>query len=145
MKPFSGIHPKGSLQRVFNYRLSRARRIVENVFGIASAVFRVLRKPMLLEPRKAELVIMAVAHLHNFLRESSTSRPLYTPHGTFDREINGKLVEGTYISISNEPMSSLLPFTNIPRRPTENATQIREELSSYFQNENRLLWQDNYS
>lgn len=65
IKPFSGIHPKGSFQRIFNYRLSRARRVVENVFGIASASFRVLRQPMLLEPNKAELVIMAVAHLHN--------------------------------------------------------------------------------
>lgn len=114
IKPFSGIHPKGSLQRVFNYRLSRARRTVENVFGIASAVFRVLRKPMLLEPRKAELVIMAVAHLHNFLGESSTSCALYTPHGTFDTEIDGKLVEGKYKTITIEPMSSLFPIRNIP-------------------------------
>ncbi|KAJ8888528.1 hypothetical protein PR048_008019 [Dryococelus australis] len=34
----------------YNYRLSRARRIVENVIGIVSAVFRVLRKPLLLNP-----------------------------------------------------------------------------------------------
>lgn len=46
MKPFSGTHRKGSAERIFNYRLSRARRVVENVFGICSAVFRVLRKPM---------------------------------------------------------------------------------------------------
>lgn len=36
LKPFSGTYPKGSMQRIFNYRLSRARRIVENVFGISS-------------------------------------------------------------------------------------------------------------
>lgn len=46
MKPYPGTE-KGSKKRVFNYRLSRARRIVENVFGIMSAVFRVFRKPML--------------------------------------------------------------------------------------------------
>lgn len=42
MKPY----PKRNLtrlQRVYNYRLSRARRIIENTFGIASARFRVLR------------------------------------------------------------------------------------------------------
>lgn len=43
LKPYAGIHNKGSKERVFNYPLSRARRIVENVFGIMSAVFRILR------------------------------------------------------------------------------------------------------
>lgn len=60
MKLYSGVHPKGSVKRNFNYRLCRARRVVENVFGISSSVFRVLRKPMLLEPEKAEVVVMAV-------------------------------------------------------------------------------------
>lgn len=41
MKPYPGEYPKGSPRRIFNYRLSRARRIVENVFGITASVFRV--------------------------------------------------------------------------------------------------------
>lgn len=61
MKVYSGLYPKGSFKRNFNYRLCRARRVVENVFGILSAVFRVLRKPMLLKPEKAEIIVMAIA------------------------------------------------------------------------------------
>nr|CAH7746402.1 unnamed protein product [Callosobruchus chinensis] len=38
MKPFFG---SGSFQRIFNFRLCRAQREVENVFGIRSVVFRV--------------------------------------------------------------------------------------------------------
>jgi hypothetical protein len=70
MKVYRGQHPKGSKEQVFNYRIRRSRRGVENVFGLASSVFRVLLKPMLLEPDKAQLVVMTVACLHHFLRRS---------------------------------------------------------------------------
>ncbi|XP_050293379.1 uncharacterized protein LOC126733935 [Anthonomus grandis grandis] len=53
MKPFAGIYEKGTKEIIFNYRLSRARPIVENVFGIMEAIFRVFGKPMQLEPEKA--------------------------------------------------------------------------------------------
>ncbi|KAJ8875497.1 hypothetical protein PR048_023392 [Dryococelus australis] len=83
----------GPVERTFNFRLSRARRIVENVFGIASAIFRVLRKPMLLQP---ETIVNTVAYLHNFLRRNNTFRNLYTPPGNFDHEDDdGEFVQGT--------------------------------------------------
>ena len=65
MKPYPGNHDTGTSKRIFNYRLSRCRRVVENAFGILSSVFRVLRKPMLLEPHIAELIVMSVVLLHN--------------------------------------------------------------------------------
>lgn len=145
MKPFSGMFPKGSSQRIFNYRICRARRTVENAFGIASAIFRVLRKPMLLEPEKAQLIVMTVVHLHNFLRNSSTSHPLYTPKGTFDTDIEGTLTPGAYRSITNDPMLSLLPLRNIPRRSCTHAKAIRDVLAFFFQNEGKILWQDKYA
>lgn len=77
MKHPGQTHAKGSMERIFNYRLSRARRIVENGFGIMASVFRVLRKPMLIEPDKAQIVVLVIAHLHNFLRQFF-SYTLYT-------------------------------------------------------------------
>ena len=46
MKPY----PSQSLllnQQVFNYRLLRARRVVENVFCIAATRFRIFRRPII--------------------------------------------------------------------------------------------------
>lgn len=145
MKPFSGTHQKGSRERIFNYRLSRARRIIENVFGISSAVFRVLRKPMLLEPEKVQLVVLAIVYLHNYLRRNKESRALYNPPGTFDNYINGEYVPGNWRDSTNGEILSLLPTRNIPRRATKEAKDIREEFALYFANNGRVIWQDNYA
>lgn len=140
MKPYSGTHDVGSKERVFNYRLSRARRTVENVFGISSAVFRVLRKPLLLEPEKAQIVFMAIVHLHNFLRQSKTSKNIYNPPGTFDREDEGQIIHGNWRQADNS--TSLLPMRNIPRRPPLNAQEVREKFADYFLTSGSLSWQN---
>lgn len=112
MKPYSGVHKQGSNERIFNYRLSRARRDVENVFGITSSIFRIL----LLEPEKAQLLVLTIAYLHNFLRSSKYSRNTYTPAEMFDREASGTLVLGTWRTNVDDNRASLLPLSNIPRR-----------------------------
>ncbi|XP_047517486.1 protein ANTAGONIST OF LIKE HETEROCHROMATIN PROTEIN 1-like [Pieris napi] len=97
MKPYPGIHERGNKKRIFNYRLSRARRIIENVFGILCVVFRVFTKPIPLKPANCELVVIAYVYLHNFLRRNSVSRSIYTPPETFDFEDSeGNLLEGSW-------------------------------------------------
>jgi len=64
-------------QRVFNYRLSRARRVVENAFGILVSRFRIFGKAIPLAPHKVEKVVMAACCLHNFLMRDSTSQTTY--------------------------------------------------------------------
>jgi len=144
MKVYSGMHPKGSPKRNFNYRLCRARRVVENVFGISSSVFRVLRKPILLEPEKAEIIIMVVAHLHNFLRKSMHSVNMYTPPGTFDTENNGELTQGSW-RMENQNANTLVSLRNVPRRSTLIAQEIRDEIADYCMNEGRVPWQEQYA
>ncbi|CAH1998140.1 unnamed protein product [Acanthoscelides obtectus] len=46
LKPYSTDLNVGSSKRVYNYRLSRPRRIVENAFGLLASVFRIFRKPI---------------------------------------------------------------------------------------------------
>ncbi|CAG4974181.1 unnamed protein product [Colias eurytheme] len=61
-------------KRVYNYCLSRARRMVESVFSIMASRFRILRKPIELCPEKVQSVVSTIAALHNFLTSSSNSQ-----------------------------------------------------------------------
>ena len=71
-------------KRIYNYRLSRARRVVENAFGIMANRFRLFLSPMLLSPDNVEKVTLASCVFHDFLREKSPLQ--YTPPGSFDSE-----------------------------------------------------------
>ena len=55
MKPYSQ-HGLTTEKCVFNYRLSRARRIVENAFGILSNRFRIFMTPINLSPEKVATI-----------------------------------------------------------------------------------------
>ena len=85
MKPYSQAGLT-TAKRIFNYRLSRSRRIVENAFGIMSNRFRVFSGPIRLVPDKVEVITMSCCALHNFLRSSADSRTIYTPHESLDTE-----------------------------------------------------------
>ena len=72
MKPY----PNQNLpidQRIFNYRLSRARRVIENTFGIATTRFRVFRRPIIAKTQKVIIITKAVVALHNYLMKKCTS------------------------------------------------------------------------
>lgn len=57
MRPYPGKELSVS-QRVFNYRLSRARRCIENAFGIMSARWRIFRRPIAAEPKHVENIVL---------------------------------------------------------------------------------------
>ncbi|KAJ8876372.1 hypothetical protein PR048_020817 [Dryococelus australis] len=135
MKPYHGDHASGSFKRIFNYRLSRARRVVENTFGILSVVFRVFRKPMLSEPPKTELIVMTIILLHNYLRNRSPT--LYMSHGSLDREENCVLIEESWRGGVNT--ASMITLKNIPRTPAV-YHKIRDEVADYC-----ISWQNTYA
>lgn len=139
-KPYAGIAPKGSSERIYNYRLSRERRVVENVFGIISSVVRILRRPM--QPEKATLIVMTISYLHNCLRRSKTSREIYTPPNAFDSEIDGNLVEGSWRQDGGVG-TALTSLKTKPRKSKETARENRTEFTKYFEH-NALHWQNNY-
>jgi len=79
LKPYA-LRNLTEQQRIFNYRLSRARRTAENAFGQLSQRFRVFGRPIPLMPEKVETVVMAACCLHNFLLRDAASQAVYMPN-----------------------------------------------------------------
>ena len=67
---------------VFNYRLSRARRVIENTFGILVARWRIFRGFIRASPKNVERYVLAGLCLHNYLRQT-------------DKLVTGRLVSLT--------------------------------------------------
>lgn len=84
---------------------------------------------------------MAVVYLHNFLRQSKSSRNIYTPPGSFDREEEGHMIRGDWREPGNTT-TSLLPLRNVARRPPLHAQEIREHFADYFLTNGSVQWQN---
>ncbi|KAM4030026.1 uncharacterized protein ACNLHF_022055 [Anomaloglossus baeobatrachus] len=120
MKPYSSRNLNTS-RRIFNYRLSRARRYVECTFGLMTAKWRVLLTAMQLKPENVDSVVKACVTLHNFV---ARQEPLLVDQN----DCESHLTSIEYRSI----------------RSTTAIMQIREQFRQYFVSEQgRIPWQDN--
>lgn len=135
MKPFAHRQMTKS-QAVYNYRLSRARRIVENAFGIMSSRFRVLLSSINACPAKASTIVMACCYLHNYLRKRNVQAYLDTGFGVDDVS-STQVNEGNFRS-DKQPIP-LAPTCS--RNATSSAKTVRDAFCNYFNNEGSVSWQ----
>ncbi|XP_029347694.1 protein ALP1-like [Acyrthosiphon pisum] len=68
LRPYGGRNLTNK-KRIFNYRLSRARRYVECAFGILSNKWRIFHRPLNVNTELAVNITNACCVLHNFVRE----------------------------------------------------------------------------
>ena len=146
MKPFPGKHLTGS-QAVFNYRLSRARRTIENCFGILVTRWRIFRSPIKASPEAVDNITRACTCLHNYLR--LTKNPQYLPSGFVDSEDStGNTVPGNWRTEVQGGNGAFKP-ANIGRtfnRTSLCAKETREMFQKYFNSEEGSLpWQKSHT
>lgn len=124
-------------QQIFNYRLSRAHRLVENVFGILSSRFRVLKSEITLNVNTAGDIVMTTCVLHNLLRQRCGNA--YMAPGSCDSEdIDYRVVPGDWRHEDN--LTGLLPTT--ARNSTNISKTMRDNLSHYFMtSDGEVSWQ----
>lgn len=80
IKPFN-FRNQDLHERVFNYRLSRARRMIESTFGLMASRFRLLRTTIELSEKNVKMCVLAICALHNFLMTNNSVEYLNTYRG----------------------------------------------------------------
>lgn len=115
LKPFN-FRDQDYSQRVFNYRLSRGRRMVESTFGIMASKFRLLRTTIEISESNVKLCVLAICALHNWLLTVDANNYLMN-----DRTIE---TPDTSNNEANEP--------NDDRTATDAAKRVREIFKDFF-------------
>ena len=136
MNPFS-IRNMDYHERIFNYRLSRARRVVENAFGILAHKFRVLLTTMNQRPKTCRKIIATCVILHNLIR----LRYPATHNNLMDLEDqNQDVIPGAW---RNDRVLLDVYHERARNVGTQEGRQIRRYLGHYFTSKaGSVPWQD---
>ena len=132
------------LKRIFNYRLSRARRIVENVFGILDTRFKIFRQTIIANLDTATKITNVVVALHNFLMfDRDFSGSDYCLGNYVDFEVNKSVVEGEWRK--EHQGTGLVPVQNMgSHNYSFDAKQVLDDFRNFFNSAaGSVQWQYN--
>lgn len=121
MKPFPFSISSPEKEKLYNYRLSKVRRVVENAFGHLKARFRRIGRGIENNLKNAKNIIKCCTVLHNFVNEHNDP-------------INQKWLEEIEINRNDIPQ--------IPRNGSYGkAGEIRNALADFFlENGNKYVF-----
>ena len=131
MKPY----PQKDLsrdKRMFNYRLSCARQISKNAFGIFANRWQAFRKSFLLKPEKVKVLTYSVLISRNFLRSESTTGKIYIPSNLIDFDGGcGTVIPGDWRK--DTPSGTWLDLEpSTSRNSSRQAKDVREKFKHFL-------------
>nr|CAI5860083.1 unnamed protein product [Callosobruchus analis] len=147
MRPYSkkrvGRMPEDEL--VFNYRLSRARRTIENTLGIMAAIFRIYQRTIDAEPDTVDTIVKATTCLHNYIKQQKGDALMYCSRDYVHREEGGIVIPGQWrceVSVDCALGDYVLCLGN--RNYSREAFTLRNNLKYYLNSVGAVPWQLNY-
>ncbi len=133
MRPYPEKATNNMQRKVYNYRLCRARRTIENAFGILSARWRIFRKPVEADPKQVDSFVLAACSLHNFVRRREKVNGQLVTAGVGDAEDrHGNVSAGNWRELTKND-TGLREIRQIGgNRPSADAKELQEVLTEYF-------------
>nr|CAI5843170.1 unnamed protein product [Callosobruchus analis] len=116
-------------KKIFNYRLCRARRVVENVFGILASRFRIFLQPIAIDIESIDAVVLACCALHNFLRKRSKKNYITESSVDYEDIVNGTVIPGEWRQNGN---LLGLDRKNTTKNASNSAKEIRNKYKNYY-------------
>ena len=140
IKPYPGRFLPPDNQ-IFNYRLCRARRVIENAFGILAVRWQVFYRMLNCDLDLAQLVVQAAVVLHNFL-QTPQQQQIVAGQIFGDRTASdGTVIHGNWRS-SHPNHVNILSMANIGSNFYSNDARFyRDELKRYFLTEGAVHFQ----
>ncbi|XP_046684984.1 putative nuclease HARBI1 [Homalodisca vitripennis] len=138
MKPYTN---KGIThdERIFNYRICRGRRVVENAFGILANRFQVLQTTIRTSLETTEVIILACCALHNYLRRKSST--YLTPSSVdWENTETAVLTEGEWRKNVRQLLG--MKQRNRSGKETSLAEPIRKYYRDFYNNEGQVEFQE---
>ncbi|CAN7989917.1 unnamed protein product [Ixodes pacificus] len=138
MRPYPGKDLE-LRERLFNYRLSRARRTVENAFGILATRWRIFRQIIQAELSTVDNLVWSAILLHNFLmtcneEEGAYSIFLYAPPAYADQHDERHEVKGGQWRTDDAREKKKTTFTSVGRVGSNNHSNAVKSLRNTFAN-----------
>ena len=135
MKPYSR-RKLTKRERIFNYCLSRARRISENAFGILAWRFHIFPRPIDPKVETADSIVWVACLLHNWLRQINPANTISL--ADMEDPGSGDIIDGAWREVPQQLRSvSTLGSSNY----SKNAEEIRHAYADYFMNNGAIPWQ----
>jgi len=113
-------------QDAYNYRQSRARRIVESTFGVFASRWRIFYSRIGVAPEVTKKIVKACAVLHNMLQRETTPAQVASILEDFDAE----------------DLQGLRPLARGGNRGSVLACEIRDKFKNYFTQVHAFPWQE---
>lgn len=131
MRPYAKRNGLTDEQRVFNYRLSRARLCIKNTFGILMSRWHILHKRLRFSVTNAEEIFKALVCLHNFIMNSDGNNGCasqYCPPDWLDIEDkDGLIYEGQWRTIGPSAF-----FKELGRTGANRGGSVSEGMRNYL-------------
>ena len=146
MRPYARGNGLGTREAIFSYRLSRARRIIENSFGVLASRFRIFRRPIIADVENVKFITKATLSLHNFLmKRQYQDNYRYCPRDFVDRENSSVRQAGQWRSDIND-VHGLVPIQFQGSHNYSRSAKItRDDFKDFFNSEvGALSWQEDH-